>query len=587
MSERTQRRLAAIVSADVAGYSRLVGADETGTLQALRRHRQELIDPTVGRHGGRIVKVMGDGLLLEFASVVDAVQCAADIQQGMTERNSGVPADSRIVFRIGVNQGDIVIDGDDILGDGVNVAARLQEIASPGGVCVAARVHDDIRDRLDIVFEDGGPRELKNIARPVHVWHWQDVDLPDDDRSGAVGDPVAGKPIIAVLPFQNMSNDPEQDYFAEGIAEDVIIALSRFRALLVIARNSSFSFRNEAIGIKDIAKDLGARYVVEGSVRKAGDRVRVTAQLVEGRTETHVWAERYDRKLDDVFAVQDEITNAIVAGVAPHSLQAEIQRAAKLSDAALGAWDLVMRDRWHMGLFTKSNQENARGLLLQALEADPHNGEAHGLLAMNCLWSIPYNWADSVPDALATAAQAARRAIALDADDALAHAVLGVLFAFEKRYDDAIASCRRAVELNPNLALAHGLLCVVSGLTVEYDSVSAMLETALRLSPRDPDRPLWYAGAGMAAYEAERYDDVIRLGDLAIAANPNIPTAYRQRAAGLAMLGRIDEARRDIDRLRALMPGNSITEVRRQLPYPAAAMERFVDGLRRAGLPED
>ena len=586
MSERTQRRLAAIVSVDVVAYSRLMGADEAGTLLALRAHRNELIDPKIAEHGGRIVKVMGDGLLLEFPSVVEAVQCGTEIQEAMAARNVGVLADKRIVLRIGVNQGDIIVDGDDILGDGVNVAARLQAIADPGGVAISVRVHDDIRDRLDAMFEDAGPLELKNIARPVGVWHWRSDAAGDGEPPRPAEPSSIRKPAIAVLPFANMSNDPDQDYFAEGIAEDVITALSRFRALLVIARNSTFTFKGDAVNVRNVCRTLGARYVVEGSVRKAGDRVRVTAKLIDGDNETHLWAERYDRTLDDVFAVQDDIANAIVAGVAPQSLDAEMRRASRLNEAELGAWDLVMRARWQMGQFTKAGHGTARDLLNQALELDPQSGHAHSLLALNCLWSIPYSWAESVAEAQETAARAARRAVSLDADDAVAHAVLGMLFAYEKRYDDAVSSCRRAVALNPNLALAHGLLCVVSGLADDYDAVSAVLENALRLSPRDPDRPLWIAGAGMAAYKAERYEDVVRLGDLAIAANPNVPTAYRQRAAGLAMLGRVDDAKRDIARLLGLVPGNTIATVRRQLPYPADAMEQFVEGLSRAGLPE-
>ena len=456
MSERTQRRLAAIVSADVVGYSRLMGVDETGTIEILRRHRRELIDPKIDEHGGRIVKVMGDGLLLEFPSVVDAVHCAIDIQRAMSTRNASVPADRRMTFRVGVNQGDVIVDGEDILGEGVNVAARLQEAGEPGGVCISARVYDDIRGRLDDAFEDGGALELKNISRPIGVRHWRNVGREIEEPSKTVEPLAASIPAIAVLPFTIMSADPEQDYFAEGIAEDVITALSRFRSLLVIARNSAFSFKGTTATIKDVSKALGARYVVEGSVRKAGDRVRVTAQLIDGENETHLWADRYDRTLDDVFAVQDDITTAIVAGVAPHSLNAEMQRASRMNDVELGAWDLLMRARWHMGQFTKTGHEKARALLHKAIELDPQSSHAHSQLALNCLWSIPYSWADSVGEALETAAGAAQRAVSLDADDAVAHAVLGMLFAYERRYEAANSSCRRAVDLNPNLPWRTG-----------------------------------------------------------------------------------------------------------------------------------
>jgi len=586
MPEYPQRRLAAVMSADVVGFARLIGADEVGTLDALRQHRAELIDPNIAAHGGRIVKEMGDGLLLEFTSVVDAVRCAVAIQQAMPERNDDTPTERRIVFRIGINQGDVIIEGDDIFGDGVNIAARLQETAEPGGICISARVHDDIRDRLPVSFEDAGPLVLKNIARPVHAWHWRTAAGIDDRTMAGSGRGSTEKPAIAVLPFANLSSDPEQDYFAEGIAEDVITALSRFHLLLVIARNSTFSFRNSQATIRDICEALGARYVVEGSVRKAGARIRVTAQLVDGASGTHIWAERYDRDLDDVFAVQDDIANAIVAGVAPQSLQAEVSRATRLTESERSAWDLLMQARWHMGQFTRDGHERGRTLLEQALALDPGSAQAHSQLALNCLWSIPYGWARDVPEALATAARSSHAALRLDGDDAVALAVLALLQAFERRYDDALASAQKAVEANPNLALAHGLLCVVAGLVRDYDSVTANLETALRLSPRDPDRPLWYAGAGAAAYKARRYDETIRFADLAIAANPEVPTAYRQRAASLAMLGRDEDARADIARLLERQPGNTLAQVRQQLPYPTDELEHFIEGLRRAGLPE-
>ncbi len=304
MSADTQRRLAAIVSADVVGYSRLMGVDEAGTLTALRAHRADLIDAKIAQHGGRIVKTMGDGLLLEFPSVVEATQCVIEVQQGMAERNTSVDADRRITFRIGVNLGDVIIDGEDILGDGVNIAARLQEIAEPGGVTVSSRVHEDVRDRLDFVFEDVGEKSLKNIARPVHVWRWS----PDGpvDESSTVADaplPAPDRPSIAVLPFENMSDDSEQQFFADGITEDIITALSRFHSLDVVGRNSSFAYEGKSVDLKRVSKELSAQYILEGSVRKAGNRVRISAQLIDGVADRHIWAERYDRELEDVFAV--------------------------------------------------------------------------------------------------------------------------------------------------------------------------------------------------------------------------------------------------------------------------------------------
>jgi len=320
MAEGTQRRLAAIVSADVVGYSRLMGVDETGTLSDLRAHRAELIDGKIAEYGGRIVKTMGDGLLLEFASVVEATQCMVEVQKGMAERNEGTDEARRIIFRIGVNLGDIIIDGEDILGDGVNIAARLQEIAEPGGVSISRRVYEDVQERLDTAFEDTGEQSLKNIAKPVHVWRWSPGKSSPSDTPEAIDQaplPLPSKPSIAVLPFDNMSGDPEQEYFADGIAEDVITALSRFGSLFVIARNSSFTYKGQAVDVKRVGQELGVRYVVEGSVRKAGNRVRITAQLIDAASGNHIWADRFDGSLDDVFELQDQITEQIVVAVEP------------------------------------------------------------------------------------------------------------------------------------------------------------------------------------------------------------------------------------------------------------------------------
>src|SRR5271167_3101208 len=330
MAQHANRRLAAIVSADVAGYSRLMGADEEGTLGRLKTLRAELIDPKIAEHGGRIVKTTGDGLLLEFSSVVGAVRCVVEVQTAMALRNANLPQDRRIEFRIGVNLGDMLIDGDDIFGDGVNVAARLQESAKPGGICVSSRVHDDVRDRLDLGFDDGGEQSLKNIARPVRIWQWN-AAAPSSAAMDPAGPalPLPEKPSIAVLPFANMSGDPEQEYFADGIAEDVIILLSKSRALFVIARNSSFTYKGRAVDVKQVGRELGVRYVLEGSVRKAGNRVRVTGQLIEAAIGGHLWAERYDRDLTDIFAVQDEITASVSAAILPTMERSERERAAR------------------------------------------------------------------------------------------------------------------------------------------------------------------------------------------------------------------------------------------------------------------
>ena len=314
-TQAVQRRLAAILSADVAGYSRLMGEDEAGTLAALKRHRTAVVDPEIAAHNGRIVKLMGDGALVEFASVVDAVECAVAVQQGMAKRNAGVPEDKRIAFRIGINLGDIIVEGDDIYGDGVNVAARIQEIAAPGGVCISSKVQGEVTGKVEAAFKDAGEHELKNIAKPVRVYRWTEgTEAPVSEAAPLA---LPDKPSIAVLPFTNMSGDPEQEYFSDGISEDIITELSRFRSLFVIARNSSFAYKGQSVNVGKIGQELGVAYVVEGSVRKAGNRVRITAQLVEAASGNHLWAERYDRDLDDIFAVQDEVTIAIVTAIEP------------------------------------------------------------------------------------------------------------------------------------------------------------------------------------------------------------------------------------------------------------------------------
>ena len=328
-----QRRLAAIVSADVAGYSRLMGRDESGTLAALKALRQEVVDPAIASHGGRIVKTTGDGLLLEFPSVVNAVRCAVEVQTAMADRTAAIAEDRRIAFRIGINIGDIIVEGDDIFGDGVNVAARLQEIAAPGGICVSARVHEDVRDRLDTAFDDGGTQTLKNIARPVQVWRWQPgtAALPKP-APAPTALPLPDKPSIAVLPFQNMSGDPEQEYFADGVVEEIITALSRFNSLFVIARNSSFTYKGKSVDIKQVGRELGVRYVLEGSIRKAANRVRITGQLVESETGNHLWADRFDGALEDVFTLQDVVTEKVIAHLAPSVERAEIERGKAQAD---------------------------------------------------------------------------------------------------------------------------------------------------------------------------------------------------------------------------------------------------------------
>ncbi len=490
-----QRRLAVIVAADVVGYSRLMGVDETGTLDRLRAHRRELIDPLIATHGGRIVKTMGDGLLLEFPSVVAATRCAIETQEGLAARNADVSEDERIVFRVGVNQGDIIIDGEDILGDGVNVAARLQEVAEPGGIAVSHRVHEDVRDRLDARFEDRGEQSLKNIARPIRVWAWSPGIAPRAAPS------LPDKPSIAVLPFANMSGDPEQEYFADGIAEDIITALSKFRWFFVIARNSSFTYKGSAVDVKVVGRELGVRYVLEGSVRKAGNRVRVTAQLIEAASGNHIWAERYDRELVDVFDLQDEIQQAIVVAVEPELAGAERQRAARKPPEQFDAWDLCHRAMWHLDRRDRGHSAEAESLFERAIAADPGFATAYAGYSWLLYDSAYMSFVDDVDAARNKCLALAEKAVAADDRDPFAHAQHGRALYWKGDLGRAIAETRHAVALNPNFALGYQAMTSALLLDGRYREALESGDRFVRLSPRDPLRWATEIGRGWCLVE--------------------------------------------------------------------------------------
>ena len=584
-----ERRLAAILAADVVGYSRLMGEDETGTLTALKAHRAQLIDPKIAEHNGRIVKLMGDGALVEFASVVDAVQCAAEIQRGMAERTAGEPENKRIVFRIGINVGDVIVEEGDIYGDGVNVAARLEGLADPGGVLISADAYRYVRNKLNLDYQDLGEQDLKNVSEPVHTYRLltdggADANVPARGRT-ANGRTVG--PSVAVLPFTNMSGDPEQEYFSDGIAEDIITALSRFHWFLVISRNTSFTYRGVAVDARRAARELGVRYVLEGSVRKAGNRVRITAQLIEAGADRHVWAERYDRDLEDIFAVQDEITARIIASVAPGIVSAEMQRAHRKDVATLDAWDRIMRAHWHLARFTMEDNAEARRLLTEAAQIEPDSALALGDLAMIHTFDGIWNWGVSRDQSLAAAGEAARRAIAIDENNAWGHIALGVVEAFSGRHDESVRRLERAVEISPNDPNAHGHLGFAFALAGDPDAAIVQLDEAERLSPRDPFLAYWYMSRAAAAYAAELYEEAIEWSRKTSEENPRFPGAYRILASACGQLGRIDEAKRALDELLRQMPGLTVTATRQQVPWKNPEhTERYLEGLRRAGLPE-
>jgi TolB-like protein len=422
-TERVERRLTAILAADVAGYSRLMGADEEGTLAQLKAHRRTLIDPKINEHRGRIVKSTGDGMLVEFGSVVDALRCAVEVQRGMFERNADVPQAKRIEFRLGVHVGDIIIDSGDIFGDGVNVAARLEGLAEPGGICVSGRVQEDVQGKLDIVFEDIGEQQLKNIARLVRVYR---VRLNGTNTKPPP--PLPDKPSIAVLPFQNMSGDPEQEYFADGMVEEIITALSRFRNLFVIARNSSFTFKGRAVNVKQVGRELGVRYVLEGGVRKVVSRVRITAQLIDAASGAQLWSDRFDGGLEDIFDLQDRVTASVVGAIAPKLEQVEIDRARRKPTENLDAYDYYLRGIAIVHQWTREATDGALRLFYRAIELDPDFASPHGLAAWCYIRRRNSGWMTERLQDMAEAERLAQRAVELGKDDAIALCTASVEF---------------------------------------------------------------------------------------------------------------------------------------------------------------
>jgi TolB-like protein len=585
-SDHVERKLAAIFAGDVAGYSRLMGVDEEGTLSQLKAHRKELIDPKITEHRGHIVKSTGDGILVEFVSVVDAVRCAVDIQRGMAERKADVPAESRIQFRIGINIGDIISDNNDIYGDGVNVAARLEALAEPGGIMVSRNVYDQVRDKLSFSFEDMGEQTVKNIARPIGV-HRIDLSVNTGPAvvisTAAVPKPelASSRPSIAVLPFANMSGDPEQEYFADGISEDIITGLSKLRWFFIIARNSSFTYKGKAVDIKRVARELGVRYVLEGSVRKGGNRVRITAQLIDAATGNHIWADRYDGDLTDVFALQDEITKKVVAAIEPRLLEAEGIRSQNRSAEDLGAWEMVIKANSLFWRLTKAETEAAIAILKQAVERYPDYGPAHSMLAFVLLISGYVGWSQMEPQ---LAGRLATRAAELDDSDPWAHLALGYVAFVRRRTNVAAAEFRRALDLNPNFAAAHGYLGWTLAFDGQSDEAMTHLEEAIRMSPHDPQNAIFNTGLAVVHYLEGRYAKAVEYSSKSLQQRSAFTAGNRIHVASLAQNGQIDEACGALARLKEMHPDLSIAWIERNVPYTAGPMAKFLEGMRKAGL---
>jgi adenylate cyclase len=598
--ERVERRLTAILAADVVGYSRLMGADEEGTLAALKAIRRELVDPRIIDHRGRIVKTTGDGLLLEFASVVDAVRCAVDVQREMAGRNTGLAAATRIEFRIGINLGDIIIDGDDIFGDGVNVAARLETLAEPGGICVSRVVRDQVRDKLAFAFEDMGEQQVKNIARPVRAFA---VSIGSRASRPPVGTEGAGetpavqtapalalpdKPSIAVLPFQNMSGDPEQEYFADGMVEDIITELSRFRALFVIARNSTFTYKGRPVDVRQVARELGVRYVVEGSIRKAGNRVRVTAQLIDAATGNHLWAERYDHTLEDVFAVQEDVTRNIVAAVAPSVEMAEVahaRRAVPNADAAQLAWRA-------QGLLYDALSKGPAPLILeaittatQAIAADPASLSAYSTLGWAYSMCHLYRWGPEPEKGLDAAWSVVERMLNIDPLDDRTLAQCGIIRVMRGDHTRGIADLRRAIEINPNSASSLATLAYAEATAGFGEDAKEHGLLALRLSPR---RDQWVGPAqlalAMASCCAHEYDEAVRWAGLAIQSQPSAPIRRSIMIACCARAGDLPRAAQERAVLDGFAPDfiASLFRGENRVFTRPEDMEHLLDGLRLA-----
>lgn len=596
---REQRRLAAILAADVVGYSRLMGRDESGTLARLREHRQQRLEPTLARHGGRLVKLTGDGALIEFPSAVDALGAAIEFQQAMAEANHVQPEDTRIVFRIGLHLGDLIVDGEDLYGDGVNVAARLETEAPTGGIVISGNMHDAVVGRLEATFEDLGNLVLKNIDRPVRSFRvtWEPADWNVDVRATSVvtARPISDvslalpdKPSIAVLPFQNMSGDPEQEYFVDGLVEDIITALSRDQGLFVTARNSSFTYKGRAVDIRQVGRELGVRYGLEGSVRKAGNKVRITGQLIEADTGSHVWADRFDGSLEQIFDLQDQVSNKVASIIYPAVEMAEIERVTRKT-TNLHAYDLFLRSKAAFRGSTRKDLDEAIGFAERCLALDPNFARCHALVAGIYNQRLASSFSSDPEADAAMAERAAQRAFALDSNDAAVFMQYGaVLVQALGRHDDGISLLNRAIDLDPNLASAWVLRGLHKGGQGKEEEAIQDLEHALRLNLRDPRRWLAQHGLAWAHLMAGRYDEAVSWGSSVLQLQPNVGVTLRIIIAAHALAGRLDKAREALATHQASEPDTRISMLRKTYlrRVKPVAFEIMAGGLRKAGFPE-
>jgi len=630
-----KRKLAAIMAADVVGYSRMMGEDEAGTLERLKAVRGELFDPLVAQHGGRIVKLAGDGALVEFPSVVEAARCAMAIQAAVEAHNAGTREDRRILFRIGINLGDVIVEGDDIYGDGVNLAARLEAQADPGGTCLSAGAFEQVRAKLDLQSEDMGELRLKNIASPVRAYRIRArnadagpvfagasqrgarrrlprrraafaalavlglatvaaaamlvLDNRTSDRStpGETGGPAAPGdiPAIAVLPFDNLSGDAAQDYFADGMTEDLITDLSRVSGLFVIARNSTFTYKGRAVKIQQVGEELGVDYVLEGSVRRLGDRVRINAQLVEAATGHHLWAERFDREITDVFALQDDVVRKIVSSLAVKLTGREQKELTTAADVDPEAYDMLLRGLERFRRFTRETNAEARLFFTRAAAIDPTYARAHADVALSLAMDLAFDHSEDYEGTARLALKHATAALALDDTVHQVHFAVGNVYLFRKRHDEAIASARRAIELDPNYADAYAFLGMAYNFAGRPEEGLASVRRATKLNPRAPFFYVYIEGQSL--YQLGRFDEAIARLDHVRDQNPAFLFAHQFLVASHADAGHIEEAEWEVQEILALQPDLTLDVLRERMAYKRPEdLERFLAALRKAGMPE-
>lgn len=582
-NEPIRRRLAAILAADVVGYSRLMERDEKSTHTMLMARWKEVLEPLVAIHQGRVFKRTGDGVLVEFGSAVNAVECAAALQQAMAAANRDMPEEQAIVLRVGVNLGDIMVEDSDLYGDGVNVATRIEGLADPGGMAISDGIHEYMHGRIGLEFIDCGYHEVKNIERPVHIWTWSPNDRTSPIKTAVETPPqLPKKPSIAVLPFDNMSGDPEQGYFADGITEDIITDLSKVSGLFVIARNSSFAYKGKTPDIRKVSRELGVRYVLEGSVRRAADRIRINAQMIDGTTGGHLWAERYDRGLEDIFAVQDEVTRTIVDALRVKLTAGEEERRESRGKVDPEAYDLLVRSRQITLQFTAISSMEARSMLQRAIAIDPRLAAAYASLSIIALTDFINQWNGATPDNLTQALELAEKAIDTDDTEPQGHYTLALALSWMRRLDEAERPAERAIELDPNSANAYTALGTIRDFQGRHEDALALYTRAHRL---DPQFDLSLHFLGRALLSLGRFDEAEIAFTRRLTLAPRSDMTRFYLACLYGRIGRHEEARRYWREILEINPNFSVDHLKRTLPYrDPDLLDRLVDGLRGAGV---